>query len=80
MMPGFTAEVAVGSARRGYVTARRTSAGEQAAVYPQAMVRQRVGGGLDGGLGAGLGGELAAITQCVCPCCIQVAGRLFCCD
>lgn len=76
MMPGFNAEVAVEPTRRAYVTAGRTSAAEQAAVYPQAAVAQRLGGGLGGGLG---GDPLGIITQCVCPCCIEIAGNLFCC-
>ncbi len=41
-----------------------------------------VGGiGSIGGVG-GIGGvgDLNAITQCKCPCCIEIAGSLICCD
>jgi hypothetical protein len=73
MMPGFNAEAAIGPSRRPYATVgARTRVGVQAAVYPQRALGLPTGGG---GGGDGLG----IITQCVCPCCIEIAGNLFCC-
>jgi hypothetical protein len=78
MIPEFTAEAALAAHRPYHMTAK-TPAGGDATISPQlSEIMARRGGG--GGALGGLGGPLEAITQCVCPCCIQVAGRLFCCD
>jgi len=50
---------------------------------PQAVVtRQRPDNVLIGGGIGSIGGvgDLNAITQCKCPCCIEIAGSLICCD
>ena len=64
---------------RNAVPGRSGAAAAPTGVVPQQLLSAQLTGGPAGGLTARLG-ELRAITQCVCPCCIQVAGRLFCCD
>ena len=66
-LPGFTAEVAVGSGG-SYRMKALAPVGEAIAITPQ----QRV---------AGLGpvGEEAPATTCTCPCCQTKNGVLYCC-
>jgi hypothetical protein len=71
MLPGFTTDTYLPSGQR-YMAVAAPNADATATILPQARIGtpgRTIGGGDD----------LAIITQCVCPCCIEIAGNLFCC-